>query len=152
MVLPEENAILKNIENLTILKKEAQNLGKRLAVFSSDPQYKKLAEDCGIEIESSLRLADAENKEIEKEQYKKEVFSKPRVSDILPPQKAEPVQPSISKKIETKDVEKSQELPIPQKPPKMGWTIVVYNILLIAGWWCCFLFTFYRVPQLLLCL
>ncbi len=143
LVLPEENTILKNIENLTILKKEAQNLGKRLAVFSSDPQYKKLAEDCGIEIESSLRLADAENKEIEKEQYKKEVFSKPRVSDILPPQKAEPVQPSISKKIETKDVEKSQELPIPQKATKKWVGPLLYTIfflLLVGG--AVFSFTF----------
>ena len=76
LVLPAENKNLKNIENLTSLKIEAQKLGKKLTIFSSDPLYQKLAEDCGIEIEKSL---------IEESFLKKEEISfRPKIRDILP--------------------------------------------------------------------
>lgn len=76
LVLPEENKNLKNIENLTILKKNARSLDKELTIFSSDQQYKKLAEDCGIEIEESL-MGGAFTQ-------KGEVSFRPKVRDILP--------------------------------------------------------------------
>lgn len=77
LVLPEENKNLKNIENLTILKKESQSLGKKITIYSTDPQYKRLAEDCGIEIEESLVGGSFLDK-------KGEVSFRPSVSDILP--------------------------------------------------------------------
>lgn len=81
LVLPEENRKLKNIESLTILKKEAQSLGKRLAIFSTDLQYKKLAEDCGIEIEGSLIVNE------DFSSSKNEPL-RPKISDILPKNQA----------------------------------------------------------------
>ena len=76
LVLPEENRNLKNIEKLTILKKDAQDIGKTLTIFSSDSQYKKLAEDCGIEIEKSLIEGTFSRKG--------EISFRPKVRDILP--------------------------------------------------------------------
>ncbi len=77
LVLPEENKNLKNIESLTILKKESQGIGKKITIYSTDLYYKRLAEDCGIEIEESLVGGSFLNKE-------GEVSFRPSVSDILP--------------------------------------------------------------------
>ncbi|HOK35087.1 MAG TPA: hypothetical protein PLL80_00820 [Candidatus Pacearchaeota archaeon] len=130
LVLPEENKNLKNIENLTILKKEAQSLNKRLAIFSTDPKYKKLAEDCGIEIEESL-IGDGFSAE-------SELSFRPKVSDILPKS-----QPPLEEKNKTiKKIEVGTPLNVPQaentsekkaSPRKRSWLKpVLYTLLFFA--------------------
>jgi len=76
LVLPEENKNLKNIKALTILKKEAQNLGKELSLFSTDSYYRKLAEECGIKVEDSLIGTTFSTEG--------ELSFRPRMRDVLP--------------------------------------------------------------------
>lgn len=99
LVLPEENRNLKNIKALTILKKEAQTQGKKISIFSSDPQYRSLAEDCGIEIEESL-IGGAFP-------AKGELSFRPKLQDILP--KREIIKEKIPKKEEEKKEEKEEK-------------------------------------------
>lgn len=104
LVFPEENKNLKNIESLTILKKESQNLGKKVTIYSTDPFYKKIAEDCGIEIEDSLIGGSFFSK-------KGEVSFRPPVSDILPRQEPaeEKSQEEVKKIIIEKETSKKEE-------------------------------------------
>lgn len=113
LVLPEENKNLRNIEGLTILKKEVQNLDKKLSIFSTDMQYRRLAEDCGIEVSLSLVggsfLGNGG-----------EVSFRPPVSDILPRKKIEEKEPEEEeiKKVfvpERKETMKKPEEPEVQK-------------------------------------
>lgn len=131
LVLPEENTILKNIEGLTILKKEAQNLGKRLAIFSTDSQYKRLAEDCGIEIENSLKMTETDNQEKE-QPHKKETVLKPKISDILPPQKTASINKPVSKYTETEEIKKPQEVSASQKTGKKWIGPLLYVLLFLV--------------------
>lgn len=101
LVLPEENRNLKNIENLTILKKEAQDSGKQLAIFSSDIQYKKLAEDCGIEIEKLLVKGSFADK--------REMAFRPKMRDILQKKKI------IEKSFPQKELKSEKELFVKEK-------------------------------------
>lgn len=105
LVLPEENNKLKNIEQLTILKKEAQSLGKQLSIFSTDFQYKRLAEDCGIELERYLSSED-ENLQ-------------PKVSDIVSKREVHiPVEERKIIKEETKKTTEEKKIEVPIKEEK----------------------------------
>jgi hypothetical protein len=126
LVLPEENKKLKSIENLTILKKEAQSLGKRLSIFSSDPKYKKLAEDCGIEIEGSLL----------EEGFSRggELVFRPKISDILPPTSKSSAQNLPPKEIKEKKIEIERGTPEKETFPskKKKWVSpLIYSLLFI---------------------
>ena len=105
LVLPEENKNLKNIENLTILKKNTQSLNKDLTIFTSDNQYRKLAEDCGIEIEKSL-MGGAFSK-------KGEISFRPKVRDILPRERVFSLK---EQKRENRSKEKSKDVREAEKP------------------------------------
>lgn len=97
LVLPEENKNLKSIEKLTILQREAQIADKEISIYSTDNQYRKIAEDCGIPIEESLVGGSFLNK-------KGEVSFRPQVSDILP-------------RKEIASIEKGEEKPEGKKIP-----------------------------------
>ena len=137
LVLPSENKNLKNIENLTSLKIEAQKLGKKLTIFSSDPLYQKLAEDCGIEIEKSL---------IEESFLKKEEISfRPKIRDILPKKELGEIA-TKTEKIE-KEPEKKPPLlkePTPKKArPIFNLIYAIFIISLLGG----IIFCFYYLPK-----
>ncbi|MDD5552113.1 MAG: hypothetical protein PHI88_03095 [Candidatus Pacebacteria bacterium] len=108
LVLPEENKNLKNIEKLTILKKEAQRQEKDLSIFSTDSQYRKLAEDCGIRIEYSLVGGSFLNKG-------GEVSFRPSVNDIRPQSEMNNEQRGIEENLEEEDQNKIIE---EKKEPK----------------------------------
>lgn len=99
LVLPEENKNLKNIEKLTILKKEAQRQEKDLSIFSTDSQYRKLAEDCGIRIEYSLVGGSFLNKS-------GEVSFRPSVNDIRPQSEMNNERKDIEENLEEKEQNK----------------------------------------------
>lgn len=131
LVLPGENKNLKNIESLTSLKKEAQRLGKILTIFSSDSYYRKLAEECGIEIEKSL---------IENSFFQKgEVSFRPKIRDILPKREIE--EKPVPKKVE---IERAEE-EIPKRKPKIITPLlfILFFILIVGG----ILFGFYYLPK-----
>lgn len=131
LVLPGENKNLKNIESLTSLKKEAQMLGKILTIFSSDSYYRKLAEECGIEIEKSL---------IEDSFFKKEEVSfRPKIRDILPKREIE--EKPIPKKVEPEKPEEE----ILRKKPKIAPPLlyILFFVLLVGGGF----FGFYYLPK-----
>jgi len=106
LVLPEENKNLKNIEKLTVLQREAQIADKEISIYSTDSTYKKLAEDCGIQIEESLIGGSFLNK-------KGEVSFRPSVSDILPRKDF------FSSKKEAKILEIEKKEVVQEKEPKI---------------------------------
>lgn len=148
LVLPGENQKLRNIENLTNLKIEAQNLEKKLTIFSSDPRYQKLAEDCGIEIEKSL---------IEGSFLKKQEISfRPKIRDILPKEEIEERKtPQVKRGPEIEKIEKVEKTEtgakklLPEKtPPKKTKRLfkIIYvfiSILAIGG----IIFSVYYLPK-----
>ena len=127
LVLPEENRNLKNIEKLTILKKDAQNLGKTLTMFSSDPQYRKLAEDCGIEIEKSL-IEGAFSR-------KGEISFRPKVRDILTKKGDASLKKETEKKPEEKKFFTEGEKPsaIRKKGRRLSIFVCALIIAVLAG-------------------
>jgi len=116
LVLPEENQKLKNIESLTHLKVEAQKLGKKITIFSSDPKYRKLAEDCGIEIEKSL-IEDSFL-------TKQEISFRPKIRDIFPKGELGEI---AAKKI--KEERKIKEKPLIPKEPTPKKTKALLNFI-----------------------
>lgn len=114
LVLPEENKKLKNIEDLTILKKEVQKLDKKLSIFSTDIQYRRLAEDCGIGIELSLVGGSFLNQ-------KGELSFRPSVSDILPKKefKEEPEEKEIKKIFVPEHQESMKKTEEPRSPKEI---------------------------------
>ncbi len=116
LVLPEENKNLKNIKALTILKKEAQNLGKELSLFSTDSYYRKLAEECGIKVEDSLIGATFSTEG--------ELSFRPRMRDVLPRRERGPLTLSGTGK------QQKEEKPSFKKRRILPWTI--YLLIFIA--------------------
>jgi len=137
LVLPAENKKLKNIENLTSLKIEAQKLGKKLTIFSSDPPYQKLAEECGIEIEKSL-IEDSFL-------AKQEISFRPKIRDIFPKKELEEI--TAEKTKAEKEIEKKPPLlkePTPKKSKLLlNLLYTLFVISLIGG----IIFCFYYLPK-----
>jgi hypothetical protein len=121
LVLPEENKNLKSIEKLTILKKETQRLDKHLAIFSTDPQYRRLAEDCGIEIEDSLIGGSFFEKG--------ELSFRPKVRDILPKGEVPAPKKEIEKKTEKEKLSGEEEKVVTKKKK---WPLyLIYSLFFI---------------------
>jgi len=121
LVLPEENKNLKSIKALTILKKQAQDLGKKLSIFSTDSYYKRLAEDCGIEVEDSLIGGTFSTKG--------ELSFRPRIRDVLPKTEESPLTLSVNKKQEGKEKAIKQETSVKKK---RILSLVIYSLVFIG--------------------
>jgi hypothetical protein len=145
LVLPEENKNLKSIEKMTVLQREAQLADKELSIYSTDSTYKKLAEDCGIQVEESLIGGSFLNK-------KGEVSFRPPVSDILPRKEI------LGKKTEKKEapdkilekekvVQKKESLPKEVKPQEkkrdLTFAYVLVLLILIGG----AIFAYFWLPK-----
>lgn len=145
LVLPEENKNLKNIQNLTILKKEAQSLNKKLTIFSTDRHYRNFAEDCGIEIEETL-IGGSFFKE-------GEISFRPKVRDILPRseigkehvqnEKKSDWQLSVS---QTSQAERSKE-EIKEKPKEKKSNNLLFYFLLFILFVCGAAFSLIWLPK-----
>lgn len=105
LVLPEENNNLKKEKAILDLKKEIQDKGKELTIFSTDSVYKKLAEKCGIKVETSLISESFFEKE------KTNFQSKIKISDILPRRETINLKPEIRK-------EPKEEIPFQKEKQK----------------------------------
>jgi len=86
LVLPEENRVLKNPRALSYLKKVATKSEKILSIFSTDPLYKKLAQEVGILLEDKILESGFVGG--------KEVSFRPKVRDIYLPREAPKKLPS----------------------------------------------------------
>ncbi|MFH0987665.1 MAG: hypothetical protein V1841_02110 [Patescibacteria group bacterium] len=147
LVLPSENQRLKSIENLTHLRIEAQKLGKKLTVFSSDKQYQRLVEDCGIEIEKSIveEASTSSAKEVSFRPQIKDIFSK-KDFDLAAGQKMKPGQ-EIASRAPAKEAAAVPQLPAravsKKSPAPLNFFYVLILLLLIGG----VAFSFYYLPK-----
>jgi hypothetical protein len=102
LIFPEENINLKNIESLTVLNKDAKYQEKIISIYSTDPDYRDIAEDCGIEIEKTLIGGSSS---VEGEENDSKPFLRDIISHQLKPQQKEEKQKSKQKK-ETVEIKK----------------------------------------------